>query len=404
MCPGGKIAIFSAILTGAGGAERLLFEEAARLESMGHPTSVVALRFHKDSTFGVYTFPVDVLGDVSAPSAVKILLGGVRLLRWMRRERPRLIVATSIYDCAYLWLPSLLTRTPYVTHVHGSVFWFETDRTKYASIHRQALSRLLDASPFHGEFVPRHLRLSLAQRLRAELMARLIRAGVRRARRRFTMSRRVAWEVELLYGVPAQAQRGAYPRSLLKAEPTPAPTSSDQHPHFLNLNRLEPRKRVDLVIRALAALRGRYPNAQLSIAGTGPTEQKLRRLVGDLDLADHVRFLGFVPEDGRLALIASSDVFVHPNWADFAVAAYEPLALGIKVVWSTENEIDEDLLATGLVFPADPTIDAFAAAMQAAFEAPPGRRDERALDRYTWEHYFGVIHTAIDAALQRPTA
>jgi glycosyltransferase involved in cell wall biosynthesis len=365
---------------------------------MGHPTRVVALRFDPSSRFGTYAFPVGALGDVRGPSLLKILVGGIRLLRWIQRERPRLILSTSVYDCAYLWLPSVLTRVPYVTHIHGSVFWFATDRTKYASIHRQALQTVLEASPFHAEFVPGRRQLSVRERLRVEGMARLIRAGVRRARRRFTMTRRVAWEVELLYGVPAQAQRAAYPRSLLKARISPDPVT-DRRPHFLNLNRLEPRKRVDLAIRAFAALREAYPDALLSIGGTGETEPDLRRLVREMDLEDHVRFLGFVPEDRRLALTATCDVFVHPNWAEFAVAAYEPLALGVKVVWSTENEIDDDLLATGLVFPAEPTVEGFAAAMRAAFEAPPGRRDERVLDRYTWEHYFDVIHQAIDEVI-----
>ena len=45
----------------------------------------------------------------------------------------------------------------------------------------------------------------------------------------------------------------------------------------------------------------------------------------------------------------------HPNWAEFAIAPLEALALNKKVVWSTEMEIDETLKEINMYFLLTPS-------------------------------------------------
>ncbi|MBX9928158.1 MAG: glycosyltransferase family 4 protein [Gemmatimonadaceae bacterium] len=82
---------------------------------------------------------------------------------------------------------------------------------------------------------------------------------------------------------------------------TPDPTVRAATPTVAYLGRLKKYKGVDTVIRAFAAVK--HPDAVLEIAGQGDHRPALERLVAQLDLGDRVRFLGFVTEAEKLALL-----------------------------------------------------------------------------------------------------
>jgi glycosyltransferase involved in cell wall biosynthesis len=85
---------------------------------------------------------------------------------------------------------------------------------------------------------------------------------------------------------------------------TPCPGCRTAHPSFAYLGRLKKYKGVDLVIRAFAAL-GRE-DATLDIAGAGDSRASLEALARSLDLGSRVRFLGFISEADKLALLQRS--------------------------------------------------------------------------------------------------
>jgi hypothetical protein len=72
--------------------------------------------------------------------------------------------------------------------------------------------------------------------------------------------------------------------------------------------------------------------------------------------------LGYVKEEDLWDYLAACDVFAHPNWADFAIAPYEALALQRKVVWSNEMEKSGQVTGNRHVFPAEPTVEGLAQA------------------------------------------
>lgn len=73
---------------------------------------------------------------------------------------------------------------------------------------------------------------------------------------------------------------------------------------ILCFGRLVPRKGVDRLIEALPSLRERVPEAKLVIAGTGPEEDRLRRMAGE-----GVVFTGRVPDELAPQVYAMADVF-----------------------------------------------------------------------------------------------
>ncbi|MGA2671963.1 MAG: glycosyltransferase [Terracidiphilus sp.] len=65
-------------------------------------------------------------------------------------------------------------------------------------------------------------------------------------------------------------------------------------PHLLAVGRLAREKGFDLLLRALAAVRQQFPNADLVIAGAGPEEAALKTICRELGIAAAVRFVGHV--------------------------------------------------------------------------------------------------------------
>lgn len=84
-------------------------------------------------------------------------------------------------------------------------------------------------------------------------------------------------------------------------------------PVLLTLARLEPRKGIDQVIRALPGLRAAHPDVLYLVAGGGEDAPRLRALAEAEGVADRVLFLGRVDDDTKAALYRSADVFAMPN-------------------------------------------------------------------------------------------
>ena len=119
---------------------------------------------------------------------------------------------------------------------------------------------------------------------------------------------------------------------------TASPGCRAPNPTFAYVGRLKKYKGVDLVIRAFAEM-GRA-DAALEIAGAGDDRQSLEALARSLDLGGRVRFLGFVSEDEKLALLRRA----------WAVALASP-----KEGWGLTN-VEAEACATPVVASNSPGI------------------------------------------------
>lgn len=79
---------------------------------------------------------------------------------------------------------------------------------------------------------------------------------------------------------------------------------------LLGVGRCIEKKGFDYLIEAVALLKKRGLDVQLTIAGDGPLLGKLQGLAAELGVAERVLFPGFVSHDRISALFAESDVFV----------------------------------------------------------------------------------------------
>ncbi|MBB5692514.1 glycosyltransferase family 4 protein [Muricoccus pecuniae] len=129
-------------------------------------------------------------------------------------------------------------------------------------------------------------------------------------------------------------------------------------PVLLTVARLEPRKGIDSVLRALPALAGRHPGLRYVVAGGGEDETRLRRLARELGVEERVRFLGRVVDRNlKAALYAGADLFAMPSRREgasvegFGLVYLEAAWHGLPAVAGSDGGAAEAVLdgETGLV-------------------------------------------------------
>lgn len=171
---------------------------------------------------------------------------------------------------------------------------------------------------------------------------------------------------------------------------TPDASARAAVPTFAYLGRLKRYKGVDLVIRAFARL-GR-PDAVLEIAGAGDFRPRLEALARSLDLGARVRFLGFVSEREKLALLrrAWAVALASPK-EGWGLTNVEAEACGTPVVASDSPGIRESVRhgETGFLVPHG-DVEAMAEAFRRLAAAPAlvremGARARAFAETFTWE-------------------
>lgn len=80
---------------------------------------------------------------------------------------------------------------------------------------------------------------------------------------------------------------------------------------IIHVGRLVKWKKVDLLIRAFVKVIQKIDDAELLIIGTGPEEKNLKKLAGDLNLVDKIKFVGGVYDEMTLGrYLTASSIYV----------------------------------------------------------------------------------------------
>ncbi|TDN70722.1 glycosyltransferase [Paraburkholderia sp. BL10I2N1] len=109
-----------------------------------------------------------------------------------------------------------------------------------------------------------------------------------------------------------------------------------------------------ILLRAVAALRERGLNVELTLIGDGVLRAELERLAARLGLADSVRFAGALNGDDVLRTVSQHALFVLPSLQEgMPRALLEAMAVGIPVIATHVGGIAEVLEPASLVPPAD---------------------------------------------------
>jgi glycosyltransferase involved in cell wall biosynthesis len=159
---------------------------------------------------------------------------------------------------------------------------------------------------------------------------------------------------------------------------------------FVYVGGFNPHKRVDLILRAHAALaagNGRAPHVLLVGSRGGDVfhkeSEKLDAIVRDAGTGRLVHWTGFVPDDELRPLLAGAIALLLPSEAEgFGLPAVEAAACGTPVVATTESPLPA-ILAGGGLFVAPGDLTSLQAAMDRLLADPSIRESmgRKALER-----------------------
>jgi glycosyltransferase involved in cell wall biosynthesis len=167
-----------------------------------------------------------------------------------------------------------------------------------------------------------------------------------------------------------QSRQEACERSALRA----AWNIPEGHTCFLFAGKLEPKKRIMDLLRAMDVARQRCPTIHLLVAGTGELMEEARQFAESRSLP--VTFAGFLNQSQITRAYAAADCLVLPSdyGETWGLVVNEAMACGLPAIVSDQVGCGPDLVeegVTGGVFPCG-NIDALALKLE-AFASEPDR-------------------------------
>lgn len=133
---------------------------------------------------------------------------------------------------------------------------------------------------------------------------------------------------------------------------------------YLFCGNLIERKRVDLIISALAEIIKTNPDAKLAILGSGPQELKIKTQVANLSLENNVIFMGHVDNPSQ-AFSNARSVVLASSMEGFPFALVEAIASGAVPIATDVGDISNILTSfkQGIIVPYG-NLDKLTSAMQ----------------------------------------
>jgi glycosyltransferase involved in cell wall biosynthesis len=303
-----------------------------------------------DSTIGGEVYERMLLEHLPA-HGVQIALG---LPRGHAPTPPEWRVTVLRHGPGLHWTVAPLAFTPYVVRLlrRGGVDLLRGHSVRYtgpALLLGRALTRSrVPVVLHHHHLYPRWARLEAAIARRADAV--------------ITVSEHSRRELVAL-GVPAERVH-----VVLEGIARPAPTEGwpDAWPRpglrLLHLGRLEARKRPELAVDALVALRRAGAEASLVVAGEGETGDELAARARAGGVQDAVRFVGRVSESSKWRLYDSAEVLLFTSTLEgFGLVAAEAQSRGVPVIASEGTASAEAIDPGRSGFLVAPDGEAFAA-------------------------------------------
>lgn len=169
-------------------------------------------------------------------------------------------------------------------------------------------------------------------------------------------------------------------------------------PYFLYLGTLEPRKNIERLIEAYAALKAARPDAPaLVLAGRkGWLYDTIFARVKELHLEDHVLFTGYVANEDAPILLSGATAFLFPSlYEGFGMPPLEAMACGTPVLTANVSSLPEVVGDCAVL--VDPySVEEIRAGMERLMDDGDLRADlsARGLARaktFTWERSAEIV-------------
>lgn len=238
--------------------------------------------------------------------------------------------------------------------------------------------------------------------LKRAYLTLLCRASAARAAQIIAVSSQTAEDLQQCFGTPTARITVVYNGVAARFAPRRAEDlqafrqrSGAPERYLLYLGTLEPRKNLDLLLRAFARWRQATTienrDVKLVLAGArGWYYDEIFRNVEALGLTEHVHFPGFVPTEALPGWYAAAEAFVYPSlFEGFGLPVIEAMASGAPVICSRAPGVAEVAGDAAITFaPRDE--DALAGALHLVMSQPALRSELRRRGlaraaRFSWQ-------------------
>ena len=137
-------------------------------------------------------------------------------------------------------------------------------------------------------------------------------------------------EWDKIHIIPGGVNTEEFQPTLTKAEAREKLGWQQDRKILFTPRRLVQRMGIDRLLEAMVEVRKVIPEVWLGIAGKGPLTAQLQKQIEDLELQDHVKLLGFVPDELLSVAYQAADLTVVPSisWEGFGLILVESLASG----------------------------------------------------------------------------
>lgn len=164
---------------------------------------------------------------------------------------------------------------------------------------------------------------------------------------------------------------------------------------IIYVGRLVPHKHVEMLVDAFRQVKGKAPEAELHIVGSGPSLSSIKDRASNVD---DCFVYGFLPEDELLDLLKSAWLFVLPSDREgSSIATLEAMAAGLPFVTvDYPDNAAKELAQFGCGLTVDSNSDAIASAILQFFGdermwKEMSRRASRFAERHDWEAVTNLL-------------
>lgn len=175
-------------------------------------------------------------------------------------------------------------------------------------------------------------------------------------------------------------------------------------PLVLFLARVNPKKGVDILVRAMQEIVAGRQDVRLAIVGPFDPrtfEDEVQTVIRRCGLEDFVVMTGPVDPRGRLEALADADVYALPSHAEnFGFSVFEAMACRIPVVVSDSINYASEIANTGAGISVPKLPGMFAAAIKKLLESPElrcqmGNQGFSLANSYTWEANGSAVERTV---------